>query len=75
MFLFHTFSLPSQVNKDGSLRVSAGTRHNLTSDAGKSMDSVRSLVHNRAYLGHIDTLQVGAGTLNRGSENAQVRAI
>eukprot|EP00116_Pleurobrachia_bachei_P002918 sb/3463180/ len=54
--LLATFLL-YQVNKDGSLRVSAGTRHNLTSDAGKSMDSVRSLVHNRAYLAHIDTLQ------------------
>ena len=49
-----------QINKDGALRINGSTRHNLTSDAGKAMDNIRTLVSNKAYAAHINTLQVRA---------------
>ena len=53
-----TIFMPHQINKDGALRLSGGTRHNLTSEAGKAMDNIRTLVSNKAYSAHIPTLQV-----------------
>lgn len=52
-----------QINKDGSLRISGGTRHNLTSEAGKAMDNIRTLVSNKAYAAHINTLQKCIGMI------------
>lgn len=56
--VYFSHGMHHQINKDGALRLSGGTRHNLTSEAGKAMDNIRTLVSNKAYAAHIPTLQV-----------------